>query len=81
MSSYSIPQCKLYWDPGKGNVIADYVITTTPIAFIFTTYCLFSMFYRFMKTRENLLSKMYIEGALMSKSCNIALILAVICTL
>ncbi len=32
------------------KVIADCVITTTPIAFIFTTYCLFvfSMFFRFM---------------------------------
>ncbi len=32
------------------------------------------MFYRFMETVENLLSKMYIAGTLMSKSRNIALI-------
>ncbi len=31
------------------------------------------MLYQFMYTVENLLSKMYIEGALMSKSRNIAL--------
>ncbi len=31
------------------------------------------MVYRFMQVVENLLSKMYIEGALMSKSRNIAL--------
>ena len=39
------------------------------IAFIFTRYCLFLMFYRFMYMIENLLSKnkMYIEGALMCK--------------
>ncbi len=59
--------------PGKGKVIADCVITTTPIAFIFTRYCLFLMFCRFIQMTENLLSKMHIEGALMSKSHNIAL--------
>ncbi len=48
MSSDSIPHCKLYRDPGKGKVIADCVITTTSIAFIFTRYCLFLMFYRFI---------------------------------
>ncbi len=73
MYSHSIPHCKLYRDPGKGKVIADCVITTTPIAFIFTRYCLFLMFYRFMQTTETLLSKMYIEGAVLSKSGNIAL--------
>ncbi len=73
MSSHSLPQCKLYRDPGKGKVIADCVITTTPIALIFTRYCLFFMLYQFISTVENLLSKMYIEGALMSKSRNIAL--------
>ncbi len=26
----------VYRDPGKGKVIADSVVTTTPIAFIFT---------------------------------------------
>ena len=30
------------------KVITDCVITTMSIDFIFTTYCLFSMFYRFM---------------------------------
>ncbi len=48
MSSHLIPHCKLHRDPGKGKVIADCVITTTPIAFIFIRYCLFLMFYRFM---------------------------------
>ncbi len=62
MFSHSIPHCKLYRDPCKGKVIADCVITTTPIDFIFTSYCLFFMFHRFMYTVENLLSKMYIEG-------------------
>ncbi len=33
------------------------------------------MLYRFMQTLENLLSRMFIEGALMSKSRNIAFIL------
>ncbi len=58
MSSHSIPQCKLYRDPCKGKVIADCVITTTSIAFIFTRYCLFLMFYRFIKTLGKFLSKM-----------------------
>ncbi len=31
--------------PVKVKVTADSVITTTPIAFMFTTYYLFSMFY------------------------------------
>ncbi len=48
MSSHSIPHCKLYRDPGKGQVIADCVITPTLLAFIFTRYCLFLMIYRFM---------------------------------
>ncbi len=48
MSSDSIPQCKLYRDPGKGKVLAACVITTTPIAFTFARYCLFLMFCRFM---------------------------------
>ncbi len=48
MSSHLIPHCKLYQDPDKGKVIADCVITTTPTALIFTGYCLFLMFYRFM---------------------------------
>ncbi len=48
MSSHLTPQWKPYRDPGKGKVIADCVITTTPIAFIFTRYCLLLMFYRFM---------------------------------
>ncbi len=36
------------------------------------------MFYQFMYTIENLLSKMYIEGALTSKSRSIALTLAML---
>ncbi len=60
---------ELHRDPGKGNVIADCVITPTPITFI--SY-LFSMFYQFMSTIENFLEKMYIKGSLMSKSRNIA---------
>ncbi len=35
------------WDPGKGKVITYFVKTTIPIAFIFTRYCLISMFYLF----------------------------------
>ena len=70
---HSTPHCKLYRDPGKGKVIVDCVITITPIAFIFTRYCLFLMFYRFMQTLENLLGKLCSEGALMNKSRNIAL--------
>ncbi len=70
---YHIESFTGYRDPGKGKVITDCVINTTPVAFIFTRYCLFLMFYRFMQTVENLLSKMYSEGALMSKSGNIAL--------
>ncbi len=50
-------------------------ILTTPTAFIFTRYCLFSTFYWFMSTIENLLRKMYIEGIPMSKFCNITLII------
>ena len=64
---------ELYRDPGKGNVIADSGTTTTLTAFIFTRYCLLSIFYRFTSTIENLFRKKYIEGALMSKSRNIAL--------
>ncbi len=45
--SYSIQHYKVYWDPDKGKVIADSVTPTTPIAYILTTCCLFSMFYRF----------------------------------
>ncbi len=75
-------QYELYQDPGKGNVITDSVITTVitdsvittiPIAFIFTRYCLFFMFYWFLPTIEKLLGKMYVKGALISKSRNIAL--------
>ena len=40
---------------------------------MFTTYCLSSMFYQFIQMIENLLSKMYIENAFISKSHNIAL--------
>ncbi len=46
-----ILQCKVYQDTGKGKVIiTDSVITTTPIAS--------------MLTIENLLGKIFIEGAL-----------------
>ncbi len=69
--SHTILHYKLYRDPDKVNVIADSIITTTPIiAYIFTGYCLFSLFYRFLPMTEN----MYIEGAHLSKSHNIALI-------
>ena len=65
--SYTILHNELYQDPGKGNVIADSVITTPPITFIFTRYCLFSMLYRFMDTIENLFRKMYTkEGTLIN---------------
>ncbi len=54
--------CKLYQDPSTGKIIANSVITLTPIAFIHATYCLFSMFYRFIQTIEYLLNQLYIEG-------------------
>ncbi len=41
----SILQYKVYLDPDKGKLIADPAVTTTPTAFMFTTCCLFSMFY------------------------------------
>ena len=41
-------KCNIYWNPGKGKVIADSVITVSLKAFMFATYCLFSMFYPFM---------------------------------
>ena len=62
--SYTILPNEL-WVPGEGKIIADSVTTTIPIIFIFTRYCLFSVLYRFMKTVEILLGKIYIEGALM----------------
>ena len=34
--SYTILHYEVYQDPGKGKVISDFVITATPIAFIFT---------------------------------------------
>ena len=71
--SYTMPQYMDYWDLGKGKVIADSIITTTLIAFIFTRYCLFSMFYWFMWSIQNLFGKMCIESASMNKS-HIALI-------
>ncbi len=73
--SYTMLQCELYRDAGKGNLIANSVITRTSIDFIFTRYCLLLMFYWFISTKENLLGKInnYIEGARMSKSHNIAL--------
>ena len=57
--------------PLKEKVIADSVITTTPIAFIFTRYCLFCCI-NYVKERK-FVRKMYTEGALMSKSHNIVL--------
>ncbi len=33
--SYTILQYEVYWDPDKGKLIVDSVITTTPIASIF----------------------------------------------
>ena len=69
---YTVLQYELYQNSGKGNVIADSAITTTPIAFILTRYRLFSMFYRSTSRIDNLLGKKNIEDAFMSKSCNIA---------
>ncbi len=57
-------QYAVYKYLGKGKVIADSAITTTPVDFIITAYCLFSIFYWFMQMIENLLSKMYIEEIL-----------------
>ena len=45
---YTILQYELNQDSKEGKVIADSVINTTPTAFIFVIYFLFSMFYRFM---------------------------------
>ena len=66
-------QYKFYQDPGKVKESVDSVIATTPIAFMSTTYCLFSTLYQFMETIENLFGKMYIDDNLMSKSHNSAL--------
>ena len=38
---YTMLQYVVSQDPGQGKVIADYITTITPIAFIFTRYCLF----------------------------------------
>ncbi len=56
-------------------MIADSPQTTTVTAFMLIRSCLFLMFYRFTKTTENLLGKIYIECAIMSISSNIALII------
>ena len=59
---------ELYWDPGiNGNVDSDIKSSVS-----YSQDCLFSILYRFMSTKENLLWKMYTEGALMNKSRNIA---------
>ena len=39
---YTILKYEVYQDPGKGKIIAESVVTS-PIAFKFTRYCLFSM--------------------------------------
>ncbi len=64
---YTILQHGLYWDPSKGNVITDSVITASPIAFIFTRYCLLSIFYRFMSNDRNFVWKMYMQSTLIYK--------------
>ncbi len=73
--SYTILKYELYRDPGKkGNVIADSDITTTPTAAVIFTRCCYSQcIIDLPQLIENLLEKMYIENALMSKSGNIAL--------
>ncbi len=43
--SYLILLYKVYRDPGKFKGIAGSVLSTTPIALIFTRYCLLSTFY------------------------------------
>ncbi len=66
---YQYTMYEVYWDPSKGKAIADSVITTSPIAFIFTRYCLISMFFHVsVHVNENLLGKIHIVDALMSKS-------------
>ncbi len=46
-SKYSISYLQYhstrFTGPGKGKIIADPVKTATPLAFMFTTYCLFSL--------------------------------------
>ncbi len=37
---------KVYPNPGKRKVTDDSVITIIPVVIMFTTYCLFSMFYQ-----------------------------------
>ncbi len=66
--SYTILQNALYRDPGKGNVNADSVRTTTPIAFIFTILDVLSIYLNDRK----FVGEMHIEGALMRQSRNIA---------
>ena len=63
---------ELYRDPGEGNVIVDSDANTTPIAFISQdiVYSQCSIIY---VNNWNMLVKLYKEGTLMSKSCNIAL--------
>ena len=53
------------WNPGKGNVIVDSVITTNSRLDV----CPIDL----CKSIENLLNKMYIGCTLVSKSHNIAL--------
>ena len=73
MFSYPIPPFKLYRDPGKGKIIADSAITTTPIASYFQDIVNSQCCIESCKRQEISLRKMYIEGSLKSKSRNIAL--------
>ena len=41
---YNTIQYEVYRDPGKGKVIADYIITTTPIAFILSVLNFLSIY-------------------------------------
>ncbi len=61
-----------YRDPSKRNVTAHSVITTTPIAFMFSSLLSILNVLSIYVNDKQLLSKMYIEGALVSKCCNIA---------
>ena len=73
--SYTILQNELYQNPGKGNVIAVSVITITPVdvAFTFTRYwilCILNVLSIYVNYRK-IVDKMYIQGALMSKSYSV----------
>ncbi len=73
--SNTILQYEVYWDPGRGKVIADSVKTATRITSIFTKFLSILNVLSIYVNDRKIVEKMYKEGALMSmgKSHNIAL--------